>query len=245
MKTETLDAANAGMNMAGAKSAVSAIVSGLFTTASSLLQGMNLATVIGLAATILTVWMTWYFKNDERKRNARTAQENQERAARTEEADRIEREERQRERDPFHGMPGQQAEGVGMLVLRDLAVGHAGVLFEFALAAWGGGNVRAAPLTVQKEAARSRCCLRLLARRGFSAFARSRSSAGVCFCPKPKGFQGFASARSRSCSSASWLRLSCRAAPSIRKLSSARSPSVRILASCTLTPYLAKTAEMA
>ena len=86
MKNEAIDVA--GMNMAGAKSAVSAVISGVFTTASSLWQGMNMATGIGLAVTILTFWMTWYFKNEDRKRGQRR-----------EEMERAEFEEKQRERE--------------------------------------------------------------------------------------------------------------------------------------------------
>lgn len=88
MKTEALDAAATGAAVAGTKSAATAVTTGLSTAVVSVMDGINWVTLIGVAVTILTFWMTWYFKNREDKRHMRK-----------EEEERIEREHRSKERD--------------------------------------------------------------------------------------------------------------------------------------------------
>ena len=74
MRNQAIDAAtSASVAVAGSKSAATAVTTGLSTAVVSILDGINWVTLIGISITILTFWMTWYFKNDERKDRARSA----------------------------------------------------------------------------------------------------------------------------------------------------------------------------
>ena len=71
MRNEALEVAAGVGTAAGTKSAATAATSGVMTAFWSVMQGVNWATLIGISATVVTLVMTWYFKNEERKRQQR------------------------------------------------------------------------------------------------------------------------------------------------------------------------------